>query len=82
MPAKKSDSKRTFSSTAVHMGHIFALRPRVETSFGTGDFQDAKQFLSEEAYDDAETAARAVAQKALELTHKGGAKKGRRGTRR
>lgn len=64
------------------MGHLFALRPRVETSFGSGDFQDAKQFLSEETYEDAEAAARAVARKALELAHKGGAKKSRPGSRR
>jgi hypothetical protein len=55
----------------VNLGHIFALRPRVETSFRQADFRAARQLLEDEAYASIEEAARAVAEKALELTHAG-----------
>ncbi len=80
-PAKKAAGKG-FSAAAVHLGHVFALRPRIETSFEPGHFQTAKVLLAEEHFADLKSAARAVAEKALELTHKGGSKKGRRGSDR
>jgi len=57
------------SSTAVNMGHVFALRPRVNKSFRQADFLTARLRLKDESYDTIEDAARAVATKALELTH-------------
>jgi hypothetical protein len=80
-PAKKAAGKG-FSAAAVHLGHVFALRPRVETSFEPGHFQTAKVLLVGEHFADLKSAARAVAEKALKLTHKGGSKKGRRGSDR
>jgi hypothetical protein len=79
--AKKAAAKKTeaakpaksgVSSLDVNMGHVFALRPRVTTSFKPGDFSTAKHQLEEESYADIHAAARAVAEKALELTHDGG----------
>ncbi len=64
-PAKKSG----FSSLDVNMGHVFALRPRIETSFRPDDFRTARQRLEGESFKDASEAAGAVVQKALELTH-------------
>ncbi len=71
-----------FTASSVHLGHVFALRPRVQTSFEIGHFQQAKVLLEGESFADEAGAARAVAEKALELTHKGGSKKGKRGDRR
>ena len=59
------------SSISVNLGHIFALRPRVNTAFPPGDLNTAKHFLRDESYASIDEAARAVANKALELTHKG-----------
>lgn len=59
------------SSTDVNLGHVFALRPRVSTSFRPDDFRAARQLLDQESYATIEAAARAVAEKALELTHEG-----------
>jgi hypothetical protein len=53
------------------MGQIFALRPRVATSFRPDDFRAARQLLQEEPFENADAAARAVVEKALELTHGG-----------
>lgn len=60
-----------FSSTNVNLGHVFALRPRVPTSFRQPDFVRARQLLEGEAFQSLEDAARAVADKALELTRGG-----------
>ena len=64
------------------MGHVFGLRPRVNTSFRPDDFRTARQQLRDEPYADLPEAARAVVEKALELTHGGrqvpGQKPGRR----
>jgi hypothetical protein len=57
----------TVLAAEVHLGHFFALRPRVETSFRPDDLRRAKQALAEERYRTIEDAARAVAEKALEL---------------
>jgi hypothetical protein len=76
-PADEASGKA--SSTAVNMGHIFGLRPRVRTSFRQADFRTARQQLQDEAYESIQDAARAVAEKALELTHDGGTPK--RGTK-
>ncbi len=74
-PAKKTAKKAgkaKVSSLDVNMGHVFALRPRMTTSFKPGDFSTAKYRLQEEAFSTIHEAARAVAEKALELTHEAG----------
>ena len=75
MPAKKTarDSAKTrVSSLDVNVGHVFSLRPRVTTSFKPRDFSAAKQRLQDESYANIQEAARAVAEKALELTRDAG----------
>jgi hypothetical protein len=67
-----SENSKAGASIGVNLGHVFALRPRVSTSFRQADFNTAKHFLRDESYAGIEEAARAVAEKALELTHGGG----------
>ena len=71
---KKSEEK--VSSMSVNLGHLFSLRPRVSKTFRQADFLTARQLLQDEEYADIEEAARAVAEKALDLTHKGPPKRG------
>ena len=75
---KKSAGKPTVSTLTVNMSHVFALRPRAITSFKAGDFSTAKHQLQDEIYADIHAAAKAVVEKALELTH-GSPKRGRKG---
>jgi GH24 family phage-related lysozyme (muramidase) len=75
--ATKPKPKGGASSMTVNLGHVFALRPRVSTTFRQADFTTAKHQLQDELYKSIEEAARAVAEKALELTH-GGPAFGRR----
>jgi hypothetical protein len=73
-PARKAATAKPAGkvlATSVNLGHIFALRPRVETSFRPIHMQQAKHQLVSEAFDSIEDAARAVADKALESTHEG-----------
>ena len=77
-PARKS-AKSGVSSTAVNMGHIFALRPRVKASFRADDLLTARRLLDDESYASIEEAARAVANRALELSNE---PKGKHGPRR
>jgi len=49
----------------VTLGHIFALRPKVNTSFPQAEFLEAKRELAGKCYGSIEEAARAVAEKAL-----------------
>jgi hypothetical protein len=58
-------------ASAVNMGHIFALRPRATTSFPQQALHDAKLALADESYATIADAARAVADRALEITHDG-----------
>ena len=78
MAAKKSaDTKKSksaesasskVSSTEVTLGHVFKVRPKINTSFRPPDFARAKKLLAEESYDSIQDAARAVAEEALSLT--------------
>ena len=68
--------KGKFSSTQVNLGHVFALRPPVSKSFRQPDFLTARRLLEDEGYASLEEAARAVAEKALDLTHDGPPKRG------
>jgi hypothetical protein len=60
------------SSLDVNLGHVFALRPRVPTSFRPEAFRTAKHLLEDEVYAGIEEAARAVVEKALSLTREAG----------
>jgi len=73
--AKKKPENKV-SSMSVNLGHVFALRPRVSKTFRQADFLTARQLLQDEDYANIEEAARAVAEKALDLTHKGPPKRG------
>jgi len=73
-------SKGPISSKQVNLGHVLALRPRVSASFKADSLREARQQLEDEGYPTIEDAARAVAEKALELTRDGG--KGRSRGRR
>ena len=66
-PAKKE----TITAADVNLGHVFALRPRVNASFAPERFRRAKDLLAEETYKSVADAARAVAEKALETSQKG-----------
>ena len=71
-PAKTPAKKRSgVSSLDVNLGHIFALRPRLATSFRPDDLRVARQLLQDESYKTIPEAARAVAERALDLTHDG-----------
>jgi hypothetical protein len=67
-PAAK---KSGFPVADVNMGHIFALRPRVAPSFRPDDLRLAKQHLEDETFKTSADAARAVAEKALEMSQEG-----------
>ena len=81
-PGGEKAAGGSVSSLTVNLGHIFALRPRVETSFKPGNLDTAKHFFRDSSYSTIEAAARAVAEKALELTRDGPGGKGRKGKRR
>ena len=70
--AKSAEPKKkgSVSSLVVNMGQVFALRPRVPKSFRQADFLTARDLLRDEGYASIEEAARAVVEKALELTRK------------
>ena len=78
VPTEKAEKKAKgkVSSMSVNLGQIFSLRPRVSTTFRQADFLTARLRLQDEAYANIEKAARAVAEKALELTHEGPLKRG------
>lgn len=69
------------TASQVNLGHVFALKPRVSTSFKQADFLAARHLLEDESYGSLGEAARAVAEKALALTNdtksKRGLKRGR-----
>jgi len=76
---KKAPAKQErVASKAVNMGNLFALRPRVNTSFRQEDFFTARRLLEDESYATPEEAARAVAERALELSNDPGSKRGRK----
>ena len=77
---KKTPDAKVVSSLSVNLGHVFTLRPRARTSFRQADFEKAKHLLKDESFASVDAAARAVAERALELTHEGPPKPGiRRG---
>lgn len=56
-----------FTAETVNIGHVFGLRPRVNTAFRQEDFRTARSLLAEESYETLEDAVRAVVEKAHEL---------------
>ena len=74
---KESQPGQGASSAAVNMGHVFALRPRVKSAFRQEHFLNARRLLEGESYASVEEAARAVAEKALELSNDPKGKLGR-----
>ena len=74
--ASTAKPKGKFGAQNVNLGHVFALRPRVPTSFPQAHFRTARHLLQDESYASMEEAARAVADKALELTREGPGKRG------
>jgi hypothetical protein len=65
-PAQKGD----VSVGPVNLGHVFALHPKVNTSFPQAQFLKAKRELQDERFASIEEAARAVAEKALAAVHR------------
>jgi hypothetical protein len=59
----------TVGADEVLLGHVMALRPRIHVGFKPSAFADAKRALVEERYASIETAARAVADKAIEISN-------------
>lgn len=57
------------SSTAVNMGNVFMLRPRLSTSFRQEDFVSAKRLLEDESFASIQEATRAVVERALEMSN-------------
>src|SRR5262245_45027947 len=57
------------TAEAVLLGHVMALRPRVHVGFKPSAFTDAKRALAEKRYATIEEAARAVAEKAIEISN-------------
>jgi len=57
------------SAREVNRGHVFALQPRVNTGFSPQAFDDARRELSDVLYGTIDEAARAVAERALELSN-------------
>ena len=58
-----------FTGHDVNRGHIFSLHPKVNTTFSPQAFDNARRELAEQRFATIEDAARAVAERALDLTH-------------
>jgi hypothetical protein len=76
-PKDPSKPGQGVSSTAVNMGHVFGLRPRVSSAFRQEHFLNARRLLDGESYANVEEAARAVAEKALALSNDPKEKRGK-----
>ena len=74
----KPSAAGTVSSKTVNMGNVFALRPRVTTSFRQENFLEARRRLEDEPYSTQEEATRAVAERALELCNEPAGKRGKK----
>ena len=59
----------TVIADEVVLGHVMALRPRIHVGFKPSAFSDAKRALAEARYATIEEAARAVAEKAIEISN-------------
>lgn len=70
MKSEAKGTKGAVSTELVNLGHVHALRPKVNTSFPQTQFLKAKRDLAEESYSSIQQAARAVAEKALASTNR------------
>ncbi|MFP6655797.1 MAG: hypothetical protein VCB25_09220 [Myxococcota bacterium] len=66
--SKSKQGTESVSSMDVSLGHLFSIKPRINSSFRRDDFNQAKIALKDEVYPDLKTAIRAVAAEALSLT--------------
>ena len=66
--APPSRPEGSISSMDVTLGHVFALRPRINKSFRQNDLSQARRSLANETYADLAEATRAVAEEALAIT--------------
>ncbi len=73
-PKKIDRPKGSVSSMDVTLGHIFSIRPRVNTGFRQNHLLEAKRALIDEVFADLREAARAVAEEALVITRGGAAR--------
>ncbi len=73
-PRKVERPKGSASSMDVTLGHIFTIRPRVNTGFRQHDLFEAKRTLVDEVYANIRDAARAVAEEALSITREAAAR--------
>jgi len=73
--AKPAPAPRTgagITAADVNLGHIAGLKPRTHTGFKPEAFQEAKRLLADARYATIAEAARAVAEKATELSNESG----------
>ena len=73
-PKKIDRPKGSVSSMDVTLGHIFSIRPRVNTGFRQNHLLEATRALIDEVFADLREAARAVAEEALVITRGGAAR--------
>ena len=59
----------TVTADEVLLGHVMGLRPRIHVGFKQSAFADAKRALAEARYASIDEAARAVAEKAIEISN-------------
>jgi hypothetical protein len=67
-PPKREPPSGSVSSMDVSLGHVFSIKPRLNTSYRRDDFHQAKIALKDEVYEDLRSAVIAVAKEALALT--------------
>jgi hypothetical protein len=73
-PKKVDRRKGSASSMDVTLGHIFSIRPRINTGFRQHDLFEAKRALIDEVFSNLGDAARAVAEEALAITRSAAAR--------
>jgi hypothetical protein len=71
-PAPVAPPAGGVSAADVNLGHVVALRPRTHTGFKPEAFAEAKRALAEQRFASIDDAARAVAEKATELSNESG----------
>jgi len=71
-PAPAPRMSGGITAADVNLGHIAGLKPRTHTGFRPEAFQEAKRALADARYTTIEEAARAVAEKATELSNESG----------
>jgi hypothetical protein len=62
----------SIAADEVNLGHLMALRPRIHVGFRPSAFGEAKLALADARYATIQDAARAVAEKAIEISNESG----------